>query len=65
MTVVDETPIERQKMYAMYGDIKLMAMLGATVLSRKQIEFEEEAKLRQAQALAAAGSVFAEREVRP
>src|SRR5688572_5526379 len=25
MTVVDQTPIERQKMYAMYGDIKLMA----------------------------------------
>jgi NADH-quinone oxidoreductase subunit J len=45
--------------------ILLMAMLGATVLSRKQIEFEEEAKLRQAQALAAAGNVFAEREVRP
>ncbi|HZW08850.1 MAG TPA: NADH-quinone oxidoreductase subunit J [Phycisphaerales bacterium] len=47
------------------GVILLMAMLGATVLSRKQIEFEEEAKLRQSQALAAAGSVFADKEVRP
>ncbi len=47
------------------GVILLMAMLGATVLSRKQVEFEEEAKLRQAQALAAAGAVFAEREARP
>lgn len=47
------------------GVILLMAMLGATVLSRKQIEFEEEAKLRQAQALAAAGNVFADKEVRP
>jgi NADH-quinone oxidoreductase subunit J len=47
------------------GVILLMAMLGATVLSRKQIEFEEEAKLRQSQALAAAGSVFSDREVRP
>ena len=47
------------------GVILLMAMLGATVLSRKQVEFEEEAKLRQASALAAAGPVFAEKEVRP
>ena len=47
------------------GVILLMAMLGATVLSRKQVEFEEEAKLRQAEALAAAGTVFAEKEVRP
>ena len=47
------------------GVILLMAMLGATVLSRKQVEFEEEAKLRQSQALAAAGTVFSEKEVRP
>ncbi len=47
------------------GVILLMAMLGATVLSRKQVEFEEEAKLRQSQALSAAGTVFAEKEVRP
>ncbi|MBK7404087.1 MAG: NADH-quinone oxidoreductase subunit J [Phycisphaerales bacterium] len=47
------------------GVILLMAMLGATVLSRKQVEFEEEAKMRQAQALAAAGGVFSEKEVRP
>jgi NADH-quinone oxidoreductase subunit J len=47
------------------GVILLMAMLGATVLSRKQVEFEEEAKLRQSQALAAAGQVFADKEVRP
>lgn len=47
------------------GVILLMAMLGATVLSRKQVEFEEEAKLRQAQALTAAGGVFGDKEVRP
>lgn len=47
------------------GVILLMAMLGATVLSRKQVEFEEEAKLRQAQALAASGQVFVDKEVRP
>jgi NADH-quinone oxidoreductase subunit J len=47
------------------GVILLMAMLGATVISRKQVEFEEEAKLRQASAQTAAGSVFAEKEVRP
>ena len=47
------------------GVILLMAMLGATVLSRKQVEFEEEAKRRQAEALAAAGTVFSDKEVRP
>ncbi|MDQ7012376.1 MAG: NADH-quinone oxidoreductase subunit J [Planctomycetota bacterium] len=47
------------------GVILLMAMLGATVLSRKQVEFEEEAKLRQSQELAARGGVFSDKEVRP
>lgn len=47
------------------GVILLMAMLGATVLCRKQVDFEEEAKLRQASALSAAGSAFADKEVRP
>ncbi len=47
------------------GVILLMAMLGATVLSRKQVEFENEAKHRQAEALAAAGKVFVDKEVMP
>jgi NADH-quinone oxidoreductase subunit J len=47
------------------GVVLLMAMLGATVLSRKQVEYEEEAKRRQAEALAGGGAVFADREVRP
>ena len=47
------------------GVILLMAMLGATVLCRKQVEFEEEAKLRQSQELAAQGGVFSDKEVRP
>ena len=47
------------------GVILLMAMLGATVLCRKQVEFEDQAKHRQAQALAAAGKVFADKEVMP
>jgi hypothetical protein len=47
------------------GVILLMAMLGATVLSRKQVEFEEEAKQRQAEALIAAGTVFSDKEVAP
>ncbi len=44
------------------GVILLMAMLGATVLSRKQVEFEEEAKLRQSQELASAGQVLSSDE---
>lgn len=47
------------------GVVLLMAMLGATVLSRKQVEFEEEAKLRQSRALSAQGGVFGDKEVRP
>ncbi|QKK07382.1 MAG: hypothetical protein HND58_03915 [Planctomycetota bacterium] len=47
------------------GVVLLMAMLGATVLSRKQVEFEEEAKLRQSRALSAEGGVFGDKEVRP
>lgn len=47
------------------GVILLMAMLGATVLSRRQVELEEEAKRRQARALAGAGAVFADKEARP
>ncbi len=47
------------------GVILLMAMLGATVLSRRQVELEDEAKRRQAERLAAAGTVFADREVSP
>jgi len=47
------------------GVVLLMAMLGATVLSRKQVEFEEEAKLRQSRALSAEGGVFSDKEVRP
>jgi hypothetical protein len=37
------------------GVILLMAMLGSVVLSRKQVQIDEEAKGRQAQALAAGG----------
>jgi hypothetical protein len=35
------------------GVILLMAMLGAVVLSRKQVQIDEEAKVRQARSLAA------------
>jgi NADH-quinone oxidoreductase subunit J len=37
------------------GVILLMAMLGATVLSRKQVQLDEEAKLRQSHALSSVG----------
>lgn len=47
------------------GVILLMAMLGATVLSRRQVELEDDAKRRQSERLAAAGTVFADREANP